>query len=202
MKKFLMLLAALVMILLSGCAGSAPTVAEKKVFYTQVNMWYVEKSYKQKQSAHDFSVSRNEDALASNYRIDSTNYKRDYLIPINSPVEIVESDDYAIFFIYQNKLIAMENIARHTKIDTAKLLERSFKEEKVDLSMYTPERRAEITKGKIVKGMSKATVLLARGYPPEHKTPDLQSDNWRYWNGKFNSRMFHFEEGKYVTFTD
>jgi hypothetical protein len=200
MKKIVLLLTASMMLLLSGCAGTEPSIPKQKL-YTQVNMWYVNKSYTQVLPNLPVSA-KNEKALRAQHLIESTNYQRDHLIPINSEVEIVGNDGKAIFFIYDNKLIAMQNIKRYSKITTQELFERSFKPQPVDLSGYAPDERALIMKGRVVRGMSKETVLLTRGYPPAHKTPELSSDDWQYWNGRFNSRIYHFKAGKYVDYTD
>ena len=32
--------------------------------------------------------------------------------------------------------------------------------------------------------MSKDAVLMAYGYPPDHKTPKLEDDTWSYWLGR------------------
>jgi hypothetical protein len=148
------------------------------------------------QSAYvGFRETARADEGGSSYRT-PPNFKRDHLIPLNSPVEIVHSSKAVIFFIYQDKMIALQNIRKYTRIDTEELLKRTFRDEKVDLSMYASERRAEIEQGKVVEGMRKAAVLLA------HTTPDLDADDWRYWHGRANSRTYHFKDGKYTGYTD
>ncbi len=59
--------------------------------------------------------------------------------------------------------------------------------------MFTTKTFSELTKGMtaneiraikagvLVQGMSKREVLVAYGPPPEHYTPDLDSNRWRYW---------------------
>lgn len=203
MKKLSGIFVALLIFMLGGCGKEAPKVPEQKVMYTQVNMWYVDKRYKQADTTQAITGTKKQnEGLKANHLIEATNFKRDHLIPINSQVEIVEIDKNAIFFIYDKKMIALKNIKKYTKMRTAELSARTFGEAKVDLSMYSPERRAEIEQGVVTEGMSKATVLLTRGYPPAHKTPDLKADNWRYWNGRSNSRMYHFAEDRYTGYTD
>lgn len=46
--------------------------------------------------------------------------------------------------------------------------------------------------GKIVKGMTKDQVAMAVGYPPPHKTPSLDADNWTYWQTNFNTYIVWF----------
>ena len=38
-----------------------------------------------------------------------------------------------------------------------------------------------IKRGEVVSGMSRKDVLLAYGYPPAVRTPDLRNESWIYW---------------------
>ena len=49
--------------------------------------------------------------------------------------------------------------------------------------------------GKVVVGMSKKAVLVSYGRPPEHRTPDLKSDKWRYWINKRKQKTICFHKG-------
>lgn len=53
-----------------------------------------------------------------------------------------------------------------------------------------------IREGKALEGMSKQAVLLAIGYPPEHETPSLEEDRWRYWESTFDKVDVIFENGR------
>jgi len=59
-----------------------------------------------------------------------------------------------------------------------------------------------IREGKIVEGMSKQAVLLAVGYPPEHRTPSLDADRWVYWESKFDKVEVTFADGRVVEIDD
>ena len=191
------------MLLLGGCGTASKTVdIPKEIYYTQVNMWYVDKSYTQHYHSEETVSSINKKPLRAQHQIASTNFRRDHLIPINSQVEIVGTDRNTIFLRYDDKVIALRNIKKHSVISTQELFDRSFNVKAVDLSMYTPEERTRILLGEVTKGMSKATILLTRGYPPAHRTPDLNADKWQYWHGRFNSRIYLFEDGKYTGYSD
>jgi hypothetical protein len=56
-----------------------------------------------------------------------------------------------------------------------------------------------IKNGLIYEGMSKKAVLIAYGYPPEHKTPSLDQDNWMYWKNKFKRHRICFDENDRTT---
>jgi hypothetical protein len=59
-----------------------------------------------------------------------------------------------------------------------------------------------IREGKVLEGMTKQGVLLAVGYPPEHRTPSLGEDTWRYWESKFDTVEVIFENGVVVKIDD
>lgn len=53
-----------------------------------------------------------------------------------------------------------------------------------------------IRSGQIVDGMSKNAVLVAYGYPPEHRTPSLEAPVWHYWSNKLTSFRVCFDENQ------
>lgn len=70
--------------------------------------------------------------------------------------------------------------------------EKTFNE--IVKGMNETEIRA-IMLGKVVVGMSKKAVLVSYGRPPEHRTPDLKSDKWRYWINKRKQKTICFHKG-------
>jgi len=202
MKTLISLLALTMLLLLGGCSGTQPAAVAKKPYYTQVNMWYIDRSYVENVSDPTVSISNSKEVLRADHQIESTNFQRDVLIPINSEVEIVKMGRDAIFFRYDGKLIALVDVKKYSQITVQELFERTFKEHPVDLSAYPPEMQANIMAGKVVEGMNKEEMILTRGYPPAHRTPSLEKNDWQYWNGRFNSRIYHFEDGKYTGYTD
>ena len=50
-----------------------------------------------------------------------------------------------------------------------------------------------IKKGVLIEGMSKKSVIVSYGYPPEHRTPSLQMNVWIYWMNRFRSKKIHFD---------
>lgn len=51
-----------------------------------------------------------------------------------------------------------------------------------------------IRNGKLVVGMSKQAVLIARGYPPSHRTPSIDANAWLYWENRFRKKLVHFDK--------
>lgn len=50
-----------------------------------------------------------------------------------------------------------------------------------------------IHNGVLKVGMSKPAVIVSYGIPPEHRTPDLESDTWMYWMNRFRSKTIYFD---------
>ena len=60
-----------------------------------------------------------------------------------------------------------------------------------------------IALGKGLPGMTKEGILLAMGYPPEHRTPNLKLPEWIFWRSRFDTFKLHFNaEGVLVRQTD
>ena len=133
---------------------------EGKSFHTSVNIWY-----------DDGNV------------IKTTNYHVKEIIPVGTKVEIERVEGINIVF----KISGTENsytmvyIHEYT-IPFEEYLKRMFVTSNVlESSNFTEQENFNINKGKIEPGMSKEAVLVAYGYPPDHKTPTLESNEWIYW---------------------
>lgn len=144
-------------------------------FYTQVNMW------------------------AEDGEHIATNYSRGRFIPLNTRVVITSSSSETIRFRIpdmNDRTIRIVNEPEYTKKNVQQLFKRYFGEEKVDLGGFSEAERDAIRNGNLQPGMAKEAVLLARGYPPLHQTPSLESDRWKYWRSRFNTILVHFENDK------
>lgn len=65
-----------------------------------------------------------------------------------------------------------------------------FKEQTIDMS----EREINaILRGVLVTGMSKKAVQIAYGIPPQHQTPNLRANTWRYWTSRMMSKNICFD---------
>ena len=55
----------------------------------------------------------------------------------------------------------------------------------------------------MIVGMPKNAVLISYGYPPEHATPSLDTNVWRYWVNKMKSKNICFDsEDKAISCKD
>lgn len=56
-----------------------------------------------------------------------------------------------------------------------------------------------IKSGTPVVGMTKQGVIFAMGRPPYHVNPSLESNNWMYWQNRFNRVAIEFNDKGVVT---
>jgi hypothetical protein len=58
-----------------------------------------------------------------------------------------------------------------------------------------PEVVAAVRRATIVPGMTRAQAIIARGYPPRHRTASLESDDWLYYRSAAMVEHVHFVDG-------
>jgi hypothetical protein len=64
------------------------------------------------------------------------------------------------------------------------------------LRKLSSKRVAAIENGVVEQGMSKDQVLMARGIPPAHRTPSLESPTWIYWRNRWDTMDVYFVNDK------
>jgi len=168
--------------LITGCGGAklspevAKTFQNKTKMYTQFNMHY--------------NVSRGHNI------IDTTNYQIGFLIPVNSEVTMEDVNAKQLTFLYKGKKIILRDIKKYSGLDISEVASKYFSEKKVDLSKFTDTERKAIQTASFVPGMSKDSVLISLGIPPQHRTPTLKMDTWTYWKNRWATFVVSFKNGK------
>ncbi|MDQ2069227.1 hypothetical protein [Natronospira bacteriovora] len=168
--KPLFALTALVL-LLSACAGGSPIQHhEGKTVYTQITIW-----------------ADGNQHLATNYRVG-------YQIPVNTRVEILDSNRDAIVINVPdiNRNVRIVNVPGYTNLDIEGIYDRYFSDSRVNLNRFDAATREAIEKGEPKEGMSRDAVVMARGYPPAHQTPSLDQNTWTYWRNRFARQVVTF----------
>ncbi|NQD35709.1 hypothetical protein HPT27_01665 [Permianibacter sp. IMCC34836] len=160
--------------------ASALVSADDTVYYTQHNIWL----FKGKSA--------------------TTNYAVDLLVPVNSKVRIddEDSDELELTLLDGNVKFTVVNIEKHSKQPMAEIKRRLLGASPVDLSKFSALGQQGIKLGDVKPGMTKAEVLVARGYPPGIGTLNTDSDSWKYWHNKFNTKLVQFQDGKVVSIVD
>lgn len=174
----------LVAVVISGCATvqlpaeQQAMVGSNTTLYTQVGMW-TEKGH-----------------------VIATNYKRGEHIPVNSTVQITSVDTSTVTFNYNGRSIKLKNIEKFSKVDVPALMMRTFALKPVNLTQFSALEKTAIEQGDVVIGMTKDAVITSRGFPPAHRTANLKLDSWRFWQNRFGTIVYEFEQGKVSKIVD
>ncbi len=72
----------------------------------------------------------------------------------------------------------------------------------MDTTKDVPRRITDaIRDGQLVEGMTKEQALMARGYPPAHRTPSLEANEWIYYETPGFVHRVVFSDGKIQSVT-
>jgi hypothetical protein len=134
----------------------------------------------------------------------TTNYRKGTLVPVNTEVEFVKATRKRITVEIPsyNVTVDFENEEDYSGQKIEGIFRRTFARQPVDLSTFSEEEQSSIKKGVVREGMRKEAVIKAMGYPPHHKTPTLEMDQWRYWKNRFDTMLVLFESGKVSSIQD
>ena len=134
----------------------------------------------------------------------TTNYRKGILVPINTEVEFIKSSrkQITVKIPSYDATVNIENEEGYSGEKIDGIFKRMFARERVNLDAFTEAEQSQIKKGLVADGMSKDAVVKAMGYPPKHKTPSLNMDQWRYWKNRFDTQLIYFENGKISSIQD
>lgn len=166
----------------AGCIGPFSPLAERhgERVYTQVSLWV------------------DGDAHLT------TNYRRGWFVPINTQVEILGSsgDRIDVRILETGREFTIVNEESYSRAGIEAIYVRYFGASRVDLGAFDAETRDAIRGGTVREGLSKEAVLLARGFPPAHRTNAPVSNTWYYWVSRLDKRRIEFEDGKVARIED
>ncbi|MGR9115350.1 MAG: hypothetical protein ACU85E_06255 [Gammaproteobacteria bacterium] len=128
----------------------------------------------------------------------TTNFRRGASIPVNTPVKLMNMTNKTIEVEVDNssQKLLVKNVEKHTGDDVYQAFDKLFAKQKVELTKFNRLERQHIDRGTVADGMRKKAVTVAIGYPPVTETPNLDSNLWVYWSGRFNRFNVHFKNGK------
>ncbi len=131
-----------------------------------------------------------------------TNYSKGMPIKAGTKVQITGSDSNEIFFNipeFGDMKVSMENVEKYTQENIHGIFARTFSTTPVKISSSHAEA---IRNGKVVVGMTRNEVIMARGYPPKHETPVLSMDEWHYWKHRVGRMFVYFKNDHVVSIKD
>jgi hypothetical protein len=150
--------------------------------------------------------------------ISDVNYQKGALIPFGTRVQILEVRRESVKFQPTgHPAITLVNKYGKDAVPMDQLLERTFPREdpraklaktaKPAVKGKNPKPAADertrklIEQGVVEPGMTKEQVLMAKGYPPAHRTPSIDSPMWTYWENRWVTSEVYFDGDKVVRVT-
>ncbi|MEA3465657.1 MAG: hypothetical protein U9R29_06585 [Thermodesulfobacteriota bacterium] len=133
------------------------------------------------------------------------NYKRGTLLPAGTLVKNITINKEKIH-LFQSISFKRVSDNKHFRVHLRRKFHPGKTIENYRQSMFTRQRLKEqtadmtereinaILRGVLVTGMSKKAVKVAYGIPPQHKTPNLQGNIWRYWTSRLVSKNICFDK--------
>ena len=215
MSKFSKVIGLVVLIAISfgfnGCGGAKLSPAtqsafdSKKTMYAQVNMHWMYGAYAKK-------------------IVNVANYAQGSMIPVNSKITLKDVNARQFSFHYKGQVYVLLNNKKYSGLNIEGVLNKYFGTKPVNLNKFSKKERAVIAKPQGVKkpityipsafvrrtvggygdttitnGMSKESVLVARGFPPVHGTASTQLNSWKYWEDTGTTTMITFKNNKVIS---
>jgi len=133
-------------------------------------------------------------------RYRTTNYRRGFVLPVNTKVTLVSMDDAEIVvrILDSGAELTVENVPKHTNDTTLGAFGKLFAAAPADLSRFSEAEQQSIRAGHAQVGMSRNAVLAALGYPPAVGTPSLDEPVWKYWDSRFTTFVVRFDGSGHV----
>ena len=127
----------------------------------------------------------------------ATNYWRGSFLPINTKVTLtsLKSKVLKIRVVETGEEVEIKNVPDYTKKDIPTIARNLLTRTPVPIEKFGDKMARKIRSGEMAKGMTKEQVVMARGYPPAHKTPTLDADTWIYWPSRLVMQTIVFEDG-------
>ena len=150
--------------------------------------------------------------------ISDVNYQKGALIPFGTRVQIIEVRHESVKFqpTGHPPITLVLKYGKEGGLTMDQLLERTFPREDphAKLAKAAPKSgknpkgakpaadvertRKLIEQGVVEAGMTKDQVLMAKGYPPAHRTPSLDSPMWTYWENRWVTSEVYFDGDRVV----
>ncbi len=141
-------------------------------YFTRYNLWYERKKHS------------------------TTNYSRGTLLPVNSAVTLVDiTDKKMLLELDSGETLTVALVAKTSLRPLSDIAAELLSPKQIPLARLGKDLAKHISSGTMRLGMTKEQVLMTRGYPPRHKTPALDGDQWVYWSSRFVHRTLVFQDG-------
>jgi hypothetical protein len=96
----------------------------------------------------------------------------------------------------EKEVVKIVNVKDYSKKTIDEIASRYLAETPIPIDNLGKDVALQVVSGQVEIGMTKEQVLMARGYPPAHRTPNIELNRWVYWSSRFGKRAFIFENGR------
>jgi hypothetical protein len=120
------------------------------------------------------------------------------MIPAGTPIKVTGYGRYRVLVEFDGQKQAIGNdYSRTVKMEEFALRHVVPTDPTAALRSAAPKVREAIKTGRIARGMTRAQVLMAVGYPIASATPELDAPLWRYWaSSSAEYQVFWSEDGR------
>ena len=127
---------------------------------------------------------------------ETTNYWRGSLVPINTQVTLVSlNEKNLVLRLASGETVKIENVEKYSRRSMSTIAHNLLATQPVPIGKFDEATANAIKGGTLKMGMTKEQVIMARGYPPGHRTPSLDGDTWIYWSSRYVTDTIVFSNG-------
>ncbi|MGB4066108.1 MAG: hypothetical protein WBK19_19960 [Azonexus sp.] len=150
---------------------------------------------------------KKESAVRSGYACCNLHYSGDWIsdsnlaqlpfIPVGTPIKVLKIDGYRANIDVEGKAYRLGHDFGRAEETTEQWVSKMvvLDDPKVKMARFSPAVRNAITKGQLMKGMTKEQVIMAVGHPQTNENPRLDGPYWRYWWSSFGPYYVYWAKG-------
>jgi len=150
---------------------------------------------------------KKDSAVRSGYACCNLHYSGDWIsdsnlaqlpfIPVGTPIKVLKIDGYRANIEIEGKPYRLGHDYGRAEETTEQWVSKMvvLDDPKVKMAKFSPAVRNAITKGQLMKGMTKEQVIMAVGHPQTNENPRLDGPYWRYWWSSFGPYYVYRAKG-------
>ncbi|MFT5357958.1 MAG: hypothetical protein ACI9KE_005195 [Polyangiales bacterium] len=113
------------------------------------------------------------------------NWRSQTVLPVCTPVQILEARGKRVTFTANGQSLRY-TVHRSSRLPLEIHLQRLFGTACPNTAAMSAEDQTGVQQAQPFVGMTRAGVISALGYPPDHRTPNLEDAEWTYWGQEGN----------------
>jgi len=116
------------------------------------------------------------------------------IIPAGTKINITKKSRRGFFFSHEfsGQEAFVEYHQKNMGMDMDTYIDLITSSSPINLSKFSATDQKGIKEGKAILGMTREGIMTALGYPASHRTPNLESSRWIYWQNRFRTLAIDF----------